>query len=107
MILGQSPIEKNFYKASIMGSATAAIMDMTTTGYCLGAGTCEEKNPILAPFSQNPLAMGFVKGAISSSIILAIHEILYKKGHHRLAIIANFINTGIIIAIAIRNSRIK
>lgn len=106
ILLSQSPVESRLYKGSIMGSATAAIMDMTTTGYCIGAKTCIEKNPILAPFSDSPAAMGAVKGLLHSSVILLIHELVWKKGHRILAIVMNGVNTAIITYVAIRNERI-
>lgn len=110
LILAQQPTttaEGNWYKASLMSSASAHIMDMTTTGHCIGKGTCIEKNPFLAPFSSKPLAMGAVKGMIATSLSLLIHEFLWKKDMKKLAIISNFIITGTIGTIAARNSFIK
>lgn len=109
LILAQNPstAEGNWYKASLMSSASAHIMDMTTTGHCIGKGTCVEKNPFLAPFSSKPLAMGAVKGMFATSLSLAIHEFLWKKGMRKTAILCNFIVTGVIGTIATRNSLIK
>src|SRR3989337_1454415 len=35
--------------------------DLYTTGYCIGARTCREVNPVFAPFAHQPVAFGATK----------------------------------------------
>lgn len=107
LLLTQQPtMQERVYHYSMLSAATAHIMDIATTGYCLGEGTCVEKNPILAPFSDKPLALGLTKGLLASSLFLAVDRLVYRKGHPKIAILCNFIVTGVVGSIAVRNARL-
>lgn len=107
LILAQQPtMQERIYHYSLLSAATAHIADIATTGYCLGEGTCVEKNPLLAPFSDKPLALGITKGALASGLFLLVDRLVYRKGHPKIAIACNFIVTGIVGSIAVRNSRL-
>lgn len=107
MLLSQQPTtQERVYHYSILAAGTAHVADITTTGYCLGQGTCIEKNPILAPFSDKPLALGLTKGALASGLFLLVDRLVYRKGHPKIAILCNFVVTGVIGSIAVRNSNL-
>lgn len=49
--------------------AGLAAADVAQTSRCLGAGTCREANPIMAPMAGRPVLFGLVKGALAASLV--------------------------------------
>ena len=73
-------------------------MDLATTEYLLGAGKAREANPILAPFSSNPVAFGAVKmgtASLTSYLLLRMHK-AHPKWAFVLANIGNVVYAGVV-----------
>lgn len=76
---------------------TTSMMDVSTTMFVLGRGTHREANPLLAPISNDPLAMAFIKASTAGTSIL-LAEMLHRS-HPRLGTIILFglsVGTGMV-----------
>jgi len=84
-----------------MGAAGGA--DLMTTGYCLGAGTCREGNPILRPLEDQPFAFGVAKMGTTAYLMYWMHKLHHT--HPKLAWIVGGASAGAWSIIAWRNTR--
>ena len=62
-------------KVSVACSMVAHFADLSTTMYALGSGRGTELNPVLAPFSDQPLALAAVKGSAAVGANWALLEL--------------------------------
>jgi hypothetical protein len=104
-LLAQStPLEKG-YQWSLVGAAAVHVADIATTQDCLSRQTCREANPVLKWANDQPAGLGLAKGALAGALHLAIHRLLWKRGHKWQAIAANAVVIGVTAGVTARNSR--
>lgn len=78
--------------------------DLYTTGYCIGARTCREVNPVFVPLADRPVVFGALKmgtAALTSWVLLRSH-----KQHPRLVFWLATVGAAGVSAAAVHNARI-
>lgn len=75
--------------------------DLATTSYCLGARTCRELNPLLAPI-RHPIALGATKMGIAGAQLLLVAKV--HQTHPKLATALNLASASLYFWVAARNT---
>ena len=99
-----TPAEK-VYQWTFVAASAVHVADISTTSSCIGRRTCVEANPALRWADKSPAGLGLAKGALAGGLHLAIHRLLWKRGHKWQAITANLVVIGITSAVTARNAR--
>ena len=93
------------YRFALAGAISAHGLDLATSMHAIGAGQASEINPVLAPFSDKPLAFAAVKMGLASVGLLAT-DALRRNGHPKWAMALALIQTAVFTYVAIRNERL-
>ena len=93
------------YRFALAGAVTAHGLDLASSAHAIGAGKAQELNPVLAPFSDKPLAFAAVKMGLASVGLLAT-DALRRNGHPKWAMALALIQTAVFTYVAIRNERL-
>lgn len=89
---------------ALVGFMAAHGADLYTTGYCIGARTCREVNPVFAPLADKPVAFGALK--MSTAALTSWALLHHHKAHPRLVFWTAVAGTIGISAVAVHNARI-
>jgi hypothetical protein len=78
--------------------------DLAVTSYLLGARQAREVNPLLAPFSSQPVAFGAFKMGLAAFTSYGILRL--EKSRPRLAFILAGLGTGLYAGVVYHNARL-
>lgn len=92
------------FRLSTAAAITAHGMDLSTTAWCRGAGTCVEANPALRWAADKPVALGAAKMGLAAGLQLLNLKYIHPRSP-RGAFWFNVAQTCVFTAIAVRNTR--
>jgi len=104
--LAQSDPDSPLLTFTLIAYGASAGADLGATGYCLGAGTCHEANPLFRPFVQHHVAVaGAVKMTVTGVTVWQL--IRHRQEHPRAVFWTTVALTALNTYAAVRNSRLK
>jgi len=84
----------------LIGYIGLAGADLGQTMHCVGAGTCTEANPILAPLADYPAWYGTTKALMTTGVIAAVQHYTKKGSKKRLwSYIGLAVAQGVVVAL--------
>ena len=78
--------------------------DLGTTEYALGSQRGYEANVLMAPFSNNPVAMGVIK--MSVAVATSYMMLKYHQDHPKLVLVLSLAGTAFYAGVVAHNARI-